>query len=121
MSIIPIPTTRVGDFFVRQRLIGQVQSDQLDLFKLQSEISTGQRIQLPSDDAPAALRAIGLQRLLARKDQVSTNIKLNTTSLTVADSSLTAVGKLLNDIKGEAIGVAGTLTTDSQRQDLVNR
>ena len=63
-GIIPIPTTRVGDLFVRQRLVGQVQHDQLALFRLQNQISTGQRLQLPSDDAPAALRAINLQRLL---------------------------------------------------------
>ena len=60
----------MGDFFVRQRLVGQVQIDQLALFKLQNQISTGQRMQLPSDDAPAALRAINLQRLLDRKGQI---------------------------------------------------
>ena len=73
--IIPIPTTRVGDLFVRQRLTQQVQRDQLALFRLQNQISTGRRLQLPSDDAPAALRAINLQRLLDRKGQIRTNLQ----------------------------------------------
>ncbi len=75
-NIVPIPTTRVGDYFIRQRLVAQTQSDQVDLFKLQTEVSTGQRLQLPSDDAPAALRAIGLQRLLAQKTQIQTQRNL---------------------------------------------
>ena len=85
MSIIPIPTTRVGDLFVRQRLVGQVQNDQLSLFKLQNQISTGKRMQLPSDDAPAALRAINLQRLLDRKGQIATNIQASNQYLGAAE------------------------------------
>ena len=84
-GIIPIPTTRVGDLFVRQRLTGQVQRDQLDLFRLQNQISTGQRIQLPSEDAPAALRAINLQRLLDRKGQIRTNLEASNQYLGGAD------------------------------------
>src|SRR3982750_4377126 len=101
MSIIPIPTTRVGDFFVRQRLVGQVQDDQLDLFKLQNQISTGKRLQLPSDDAPAALRAINLQRLLDRKGQISTNIDASNQFLTAAYASLGSVSETLIDLRGQ--------------------
>ena len=65
-GIIPIPTTRVGDYFTRTRLTNQVESDQLDLFNLENQVSTGKRLILPSDDAPAALRAIDLQRASSR-------------------------------------------------------
>src|SRR6188472_2809150 len=98
MSIIPIPSSRVGDLFVRERLIGQTQSDQLSLFKLQNQISTGKRMQLPSDDAPAALRAINLQRLLDRKGQIVTNIKSSNDYLTAAYGSLTSVSDTLIDL-----------------------
>src|SRR5262245_28471742 len=121
MSIIPIPSTRVGDYFVRQRLVGQVQSDQLDLFKLQNEVSTGQRLQLPSDDAPAALRAISLQRLLDRKAQISTNVQSSTQYLTAAEAQLGSVADILNDARGAVVGVAGTVTDDSQRQAMVDQ
>jgi flagellin-like hook-associated protein FlgL len=119
-SIIPIPTTRVGDLFVRQRLIGQVQTDQLDLFRLQNQISTGQRLQLPSGDAPAALRAINLQRLLDRKGQIETNVKANNGFLGAADTNLRAISGTLIDLRAGIIGNAGTLSNESQRLELVN-
>ncbi|GAG52023.1 unnamed protein product, partial [marine sediment metagenome] len=71
-SVIGIPTTRVSDLFIRQRLMSQVQADQLDLFKIQMQLSTGYRFNVPSEDADAAQRVISLQRLLERKDQVET-------------------------------------------------
>src|SRR3954452_22289888 len=102
-SIIPIPASRVGDYFVRQRLVGQVQNDQLDLFRLQNQISTGQRLQLPSDDAPAALRGINLQRLLSRKGQIATNIQANNHNLSAADSNLGAVSDILIKLRADTI------------------
>ena len=120
MSIIPIPTTRVGDFFVRQRLVGQVQDDQLSLFKLQNQISTGKRMELPSDDAPAALRAINLQRLLDRKGQISTNIESSNSYLGAAETALDGVSTTLNDLRGQTVGITGTLSNDSERQSFVH-
>jgi len=118
--IIPIPTTRIGDFFIRQRLIGQAQADQADLFRLQTQVSTGRRIVLPSEDAPAALRAISLQRVLQRKDQVRTNLAGTTFVLSEADASLNSVSFVLTDIRGEALSVADTISTDEQRQAVIH-
>src|SRR3954452_25273771 len=112
MSIVPIPTTRVGDLFVRERLVAQTQRDQLSLFKLQNQISTGKRLQLPSDDAPAALRAINLQRLLDRKGQIQTNIQASNGYLGAAESSLSSVSDVLNELRASVVGVSGTLSSD---------
>lgn len=120
-SIIPIPTTRVGDYFIRQRLIGQVQNDQLDLFQLQNQISTGNRLQLPSDDAPAALRAINLQRLLDRKGQIQTNVQANNNFLSAAESKLSSAADLLINIRAETVGIAGTLSNADARQTLIQQ
>ena len=120
-SIVPVPTTRVGDYFVRQRLVGQVGNDQLELFKLQNQISTGKRLQLPSDDAPAALRAINLQRLLDRKGQIGTNVKASAAYLTAAESNLATVNNVLSKLRGDVVGVSGTLSSDSDRQTLVQQ
>lgn len=119
--IIPIPTTRVGDFFVRQNLVGQVQSDQLDLFRLQTQVSSGRRLQLPSDDAPAALRAINLQRLLDRKGQIETNLQSSQFYLSGAETSISSVSQLLADVRGEALGVSGTLADNTARQTVIQQ
>src|SRR5260221_8025758 len=113
-GIIPIPTTRVGDYFIRTRLTNQVESDQLDLFNLQNQVSTGKRLLLPSDDAPAALRAIDLQRALQRKQQYQTNLVGSQSLLAGADSSLQDVSTTLNSIKADALGVNNTTSTDDE-------
>jgi flagellin-like hook-associated protein FlgL len=115
MAISPVPSTRVSDLLTRQRLLAQSQIDQQDLFRLQAQISTGQRISLPSEDAPAAGRAIELQRLIERKTQVRINLDTNNSYLTATDSALSNVTNLLNNIRGTALGSIGIQSNDAQR------
>ena len=115
-GIIPIPSTRVSDVFIRQRLLLQTQSDQLALFRAQNTVATGRRVAIPSDDAPAALRGMSIQRLLERKGQVQINLQTNQTYLQATDSSLASVSGLLANIRGTAIAVTGTTASDTQRE-----
>jgi len=117
--IIPIPTTRVSDYYVRSRLIDQVQLDQLALLRLQNQISTGQRLQLPSEDSAAALRAINVQRLLDRKGQIRTNIEASSFYLSTAHTALDGVSNLLIKIRAEVVGVSTTLASEADRQSLI--
>ncbi len=113
--ILPIPATRISDSLMRTRLLKQLQADQRDLFRVQTQISTGRRIAAPSDDAPAAQRAISLQRLLERKSQVNTNLETNLSFLSATDTALGGVSGLLSEIRGAALGVTGVTATDTQR------
>ncbi|QDS98322.1 flagellin N-terminal helical domain-containing protein [Adhaeretor mobilis] len=115
---IPIPTTRAPGILAQQRLVQQLQADQLALFQVQNQISTGRRINLPSDDAPAALRAITLQRLIERKEQLDTNISTGRSFLESTDATLNSVSDSLIKIRGEALGVAGTDVTQSERDSV---
>jgi flagellar hook-associated protein 3 FlgL len=114
--ITPIPTTRVSDSFAQQRLLTQLQYDQTQLLAVQQQISTGQRISSPSEDAPAALRAISLQRLLEQKTQVKTNLATNQTFLGATDVALNRIASLLNDARGSAQSVSTTTSTNEQRE-----
>ena len=76
-SIINIPTTRLSDLFVRDMLLNQLQANESDLFKIQTQMSTGYRFQSISEDPVAALSVIGLQSLLQRKAQVQSNVTTN--------------------------------------------
>lgn len=115
-GVTPIPTTRVGSYFIRQRLVNQVQSDQLDLFRLQTQVSTGRRIFRPSEDAPAALRAIALQRTILRKEQSERNLAGSRSVLEVADTALNSVGDILREVRGAALETASNLTSNESRQ-----
>src|SRR5262245_12746395 len=115
-GIIPVPTTRVGDFFIRQRLVNQIQGDQLDLVRLQTQVSTGRRLLRPSDDAPAALRAIALQRTILRKDQSERNLAGSRSVLEVAETSLNSVADTLRIVRGAAQESVSNLTSAESRQ-----
>jgi flagellar hook-associated protein 3 FlgL len=114
-SIIGIPTTRISDSFIRERMLTQVQFDQLGMFRLQTQISTGRRFELPSEDPVAAMRVMSLQSLLERKDQIKSNLTTNQSYLNATDSALGQVSSLLNESRAAALGALGTTSTDAQR------
>ncbi len=115
-SIIGIPTTRVSNSFIQQRLLAQVQYDQVELFRLQTQLSTGRRFELPSEDSVASMRIIDLQRLIERKKQIYGNVDTNMSYLTATDTTLSEISGMLADVRGTALGVLGTTATDVQRQ-----
>lgn len=114
-SIYPVPIGRTSDALLQQRLLTTVQSGQADLLRLQDQLSTGRRITSPSDDAPAALRAIALQRLLEQRDQTRVNLTASQSYLDATDAALSDVSQLLSDIRATALSVTGTTATNEQR------
>src|SRR5687768_12688742 len=114
--ITPIPTTRVSDLLSQQRLLHQLQSDQVDVLRIQEQISTGRRIQLLSEDAPAGMRAVALQRLLEQKKQIEKNLSTNDSFLSNTDIALQEVSSLLAQANAEALGVTGIHGSDLERQ-----
>ncbi len=114
-SIIGIPTTRVSDQFVRQRLMQQVQYDQLELFRIQTQLSTGRRFERPGEDPIAAGRIMSLQSLLERKAQVQTNLTTNQSFLTSTDTAMSTISDMIADVRGAALEVVGTTASDEQR------
>jgi flagellin-like hook-associated protein FlgL len=118
-NLVPIPTSRVSNAFVRQRLLAQLQGDQLDVFRLQNQVSTGRRISRPSEDAPAAQRAITLQRLIERKTQLASNVSTGRSFLAETDRALADVSTELGNLRGAAIGVAGTTSSEGERDAVI--
>lgn len=116
MAIVGIPNTRVSDLFVRLRLLEQIQQDQVGIFRLQTQLSTGQRFQTPSEEPVAAQRVMSFQRLLERKQQVRTNLATTQSYLSATDGILAQVSDLVAEIRAAALGVMGTTSSDTQRR-----
>ncbi len=110
-SIIPLSSTRISDALVSSRLLSQVRFDQSELFRIQNQLSTGVRFTLPSEDAPAALRTISLQKLLERKSQVQTNLSTNQSFLSASDAALSSVSNILAEVRGLAVSVSSNTTS----------
>ncbi len=114
-SIVGVPTTRISDQFVRSRLMSQVQFDQMELYRLQTQLSTGRRFEVPGEDPIAAGRIMSLQSLLERKEQVQTNLTTNQSYLTSSDVAMARISDLVNEVRGAALAVIGTTASDEQR------
>jgi flagellar hook-associated protein 3 FlgL len=76
---------------------------------------------LPSDDGPAALRSISLQRLIDRKNQLTSNVQTGQQFLAATDTALKDVADQLSEIKGATLGVAGTISSDNDRETAINQ
>lgn len=115
MTTIGIPSTRVSDIFVRQRLLSCVQTSQVALYDVLEQISTGKRISIASEDAPASARIISLQRLGERKEQVITNITTTKSYLSVTDSAMATISDLLTEAQGIGLSSIDTVATQEER------
>src|SRR5262245_11640973 len=102
-AIYPIPTNRVSSLLVQQRLLTQLNSDQVSILQLQQQIASGRRIGFPSEDAPAAQRAISLQRLLEQKAQARTNLATSQSYLSATDTAVQGVTNILNSVRSTVL------------------
>lgn len=115
-SLIPVPTLRSSDVLVQQRLLSQIRNDQLDLLGLQNQMSTGRRIITPSDDAPSAVRAMTLQRLLEQKSQSLRNIDSSQSYLTATDSAINGASDLMTEMRSLALAMVDNTRSETERE-----
>jgi flagellar hook-associated protein 3 FlgL len=115
-GFLPVPTTRSSGLLVQTRLLAQLHADQLDILRLQTQISTGRRIARPSEDAPAAQRGQTLQRLLELKAQAQINIQTSQSYLDATDTALAGVTTTLSSIRALAVEAASDTSTAATRQ-----
>lgn len=114
-SFYPVPTTRSTQLLSQTRLIHQLHTDQLALQRLQTQISTGQRITAPGEDPSAAQRGQTLQRLLEIKAQAKISAQSAQSYLDATDQALANVAKLVSDVRGEALTAASDTSTPQNR------
>lgn len=119
MAIIPIPTRRSSELLINQRLLNQIQNDQMDLLQIQDRLSTGRRLATPSDDSASAIRAAQLQLRLEQRTQTTTNLNATRSFLTSTESSVASITDTIQEIRGLALSVTNTTTSDSEREAAV--
>jgi len=115
-SISGIPATRITGQFIRQQVLQRVWDTQAELARLQTQLSTGYRFELPSEDPAAALRAMGLQRLLERREQIKSNLTTNQSYLAATDTALSTVSGLIAEVRGVAVAMMNDATVDDDQR-----
>ena len=81
MDIGPLLPGRMPNSLLSQRLLAQMQDGQFAMSKLEEQIASGQKFQIPSDDPTDASQAIQLTSLLAQNTQLSANVQASTALL----------------------------------------
>ena len=107
---------RTTPLSTQMQLRRNIDNTQSALFKLQQQISTGQKYQLPGQSPHSARRTILIQRLLESRETHSNNLQSAQQFLDLTDSNLLQVGQLLTDLKGSLLEVPQSTTTEGQRE-----
>ena len=96
-------------------LLYQINTDQNAITGLQTQLSTGRRIQRPSEDPGAAIRSLAAQRQLEFKQQVDTNLASADTMLSATESVLSQAQSLMIEIRGLAVEVGNNTLSEEER------
>ncbi len=118
MTVLPVSVGRTSDLLTTQRLTLQLQQTQSDLQTLYDQLSTGRRLRVASDDAPAATRAILLKRSLQYADQLTRNSTATVRLLDATDGLLSDVASNLIDTRSAATEGAQTVISEDERRTL---
>ncbi|MDO1528345.1 flagellar hook-associated protein FlgL [Fulvimonas sp. R45] len=106
---------RISISWAYQQSLATMQAQQSALAASQNEVSTGTRVNLPSDDPAAAAQIVGIGHTLAQNTQYAANIAGANTRLATEESTLDSVTDLLD--RARTLGL-GALDGSLSAQDL---
>jgi flagellar hook-associated protein 3 FlgL len=117
----PVIAGRVSDSLSRYRSIYQLQADTRSIQAIQEQLSTGRRVNRPSDDPTAAIHAMGLQRSLEFQEQALLNLKSGQAFLNVTESTLSEAQNLINDATAIGLGAIDSTLSPTERAGLASQ
>ena len=107
---------RVTDRLLFDGLTRNLQRNSSELFRLQNIVSTGRKINKPSDDPVSISKILEYDELISRSDQYTENIDHAIGFLEVSDSALSGVGDILIRAKEIAIAQGNDTMNADDRQ-----
>jgi flagellar hook-associated protein 3 FlgL len=116
MAILPLGISRVSNLLTSQVTAQSIESTQAQLLTVENQLSTGERVNVPSDDPAAASMIMQLNQTLAQRSAYANNINSASSQLGETDSTLGDLGGLLQQAQQIASANVGTNVTDAQRQ-----
>src|SRR5438045_9079657 len=95
MAILPLQLARVSNLLRTNVANGSISRTQQELLEVQNELSTGKRLNSPSDDPGASAIAQQLRKALEQRQAYADNIKAANNQLSETDSTLGDMTDLL--------------------------
>ncbi|MDB5323748.1 MAG: hypothetical protein JWN40_5379 [Phycisphaerales bacterium] len=115
MSILPLQLARVSNLLRSNLGSSNITRVQKQLLDVQNQLSTGQRLNVPSDDPGNSAIVQQLQKLLEQRQAYSDNLQHAQSQLGEVDSSLSDLTDLLNQAQQIASANVGSDVTPDQR------
>ncbi len=107
---------RITSGMMSENISNTLMKNSDSLMKAQTVVSTGLKINQPSDDPVSAAAALNYNKTLSSVDQYTRNITQAQTTLNVADSTLSSINNLLTQAKQIALQqVNGTMSADDRK------
>src|SRR4051812_26019853 len=116
MAILPLQLARVSNLLRTNVATGSISRTQQQLLEVQNELSTGKKLNSPSDDPGAAAIAQQLRKTLEKRQSYSENLKQAGSQLSEVDSALGDLSNLLNEAQTIASSNVGSDVTLDQRK-----
>ena len=108
-------TARVSSNLLTSRIASDIVQKQNELAKAQSQISSGKRVNTPSDDPAQAAHIVKMDEAEKRLDQYQRNASSAESQLTIEESALTGTANILMNIRDLALSANNGLTDDYTR------
>lgn len=115
MAIVPIQLARVSNLLRTSVSQGQITRTQQNLLRVQNELSTGKRLNVPSDDPGDAAIVQQLQKTLEAREAYLGNLRHAGSQLSEADTALGDLTGLLQEAQQIASANVGSDVTPDQR------
>lgn len=109
---------RISTNYMTHQSLEAMLRQQSDLAKTQVQISTGKRIQTPSDDPIGAVKMLELQRQIGLSQQYKDNADVADSRLSVTDGLLKSAGDIMQRIRELAVRGLNDTHSDSARQGI---
>lgn len=109
---------RVATTTAYSQAVNSMNSQNYTLNKTMQQISTGQRILVPSDDPAASARVLGLNQAKERTEQFQDNIAALKSALEVEETSLNSIVNSLQRVRELAIQANNDTYDANQRKDM---
>ncbi len=116
MAIIPVQLARVSNLLRSSVAMQTIAQTQQSLLETQNELTTGKRINVPSDDPGNAAIALQLHKVLDQRDAYAGNLKSAQSQLGEVDTSLGDLTDLLQQAQTIASANVGSDITPEARK-----
>ena len=111
---------RITNNMIIANMVRNISNNQQRENKYQTQLSTGKKISVPSDDPVVAARALKLRTDVAKIEQYKKNISDAQSWLNATDEALASIGKVLQTAREKMVQAANGTNTVEETQAIAN-